>query len=569
MKNRPGKNYPSLSFTSGLKLLAIIAFWETCIMMILSRLGPFFPLVNVLLDTTSLTFLSGISIWLLIILPEKKRDQKQFSQSIHFMGQEISAIDQIGIASATDLSGKIIYANDNFCKISGYSREELYMKDHRILNSGYHSKETFEQMWSTLKGGKPWRGEVCNKKKNGELYWVDAHIIPIFDAEGKPCKYISFRFDITAEKLVEQALEQEKAKSIHMGRLSAIGEMAAGIAHEINNPLAIINGLLSSVERRLHGSNPIDEIPKILENTAKARNQVIRMSKIINGLREFSRSGDNQFFEQMSLKKILDSVEDLCSEKLKSLNIQIEIQAEEIEFQCNPIQIEQVLINLINNSADAISNLDQKWIKIEAIKCGNFIEISVNDSGPGISEEVAQKIMQPFFTTKEIGKGTGLGLSISRGIIQKHGGSLYPDPISKNTRFVVQVPLNESALIDLINLDEEINVHLAMKHKLLDPSLSYSGIDTACAIEKWIERIEPRFKNNPHFIELKMAHFEFHKFTGEILRSIHLGDQTVSELTLGPGSNYDQLSKKFISAVHAFRLISTSSVEADSQRLAS
>lgn len=527
----------------------------------LSRIDVPSPLIGGIADTVCLTLMSGLSIWFVIIIPEKKLVQKKHERSIHLIGQEIQAFDQIGIVSATDLNGKIIYANDNFCKISGYAREELVMQDHRILNSGLHSREFFKKMWSTLKAGNSWRGAICNKNKNGEFYWVESYIIPIFDVEGNLCKFVSFRFDITADKLIKEALELEKVKSIHLGRLSALGEMAAGIAHEINNPLTIINGLLSVVERKIQGPNLQEEIPKILESIGKTQAQVIRMSKIIKGLQEFSRSGEDQPFEMSSAMKIFDSIGILVNERLKAAGIGFEVQSDEIEFQCNHIQIEQVLVNLINNSIDAISLLDERWIKVEARLNGEFVEISVIDSGKGISKEISPKIMQPFFTTKEVGKGTGIGLSISQGIIERHGGILYTDFSSKNTRFVIQIPLYEAALLELIDIDEVITGHLAWRDKLLNLiSNPHSHIDCNevesddhCEAGKWIERIAPRFKNNPHFVEFKFAHMEFHQCAGEIVRRVHGGDQNIYELRLGSGSEYDELSKKVIIALQAFR----------------
>lgn len=542
-------------------LLGIVAFWEAIITIVLSRVGQLPPVVMAIIDTVSLTLLLAPSIWFLIIIPEKKRAQKVFSRSIHLLDQENQAFDQIGIVSATDTNGKIIYANDNFCKISGYSRKELIGQDHRILNSGFHPKEFFKLMWSTINAGKTWRGAIRNKNKNGEFYWVDCYIIPIFDNENKLCKYLSFRFDITAEKLAEEALEQEKIKSIHLGRLSAIGEMAAGIAHEINNPLSIIHALLSVIKRKLHSSNLEEDMPKILDNIDKTQSQIIRMTKIISGLIEFSRSGENRPFEKVSAKKLFESVENLCSEKLNRLGIRFEVQQDEVEFQCNPIQIEQVLVNLINNSIDAILPLADKWIRMEAVLLGEFVEISVTDSGQGITQEMAQKIMQPFFTTKGVGKGAGLGLSISRGIIEHHGGIFNVDHSSKNTRFVIQIPLYEAALLDLIDIEEVIKGHLAWRYKILrlvsNPlsciDCEEVGSDGHCSAGKWIERIEPRFKQNPHFIELKTAHKEFHKCAGEIVRRILEGDQIISELTLGSDSEYDKLSKRVVSALQNIR----------------
>ena len=283
---------------------------------------------------------------------------------MHLLGQEIQAIDKVSIISAADLSGKIIFTNDNFCKISGYKSEELLQKDHRILNSGTHSTEFFNEMWATLAKGKTWQGKICNRKKSGELYWVDSYLVPIFDEEGQPKLYVSFRFDITAEKLAQEALEQEKFKMVHLSRLSAIGEMSGGIAHEINNPLTIVKSSLQLASRKLQVENPIEDIPTDLESLDKAQNQVVRITKIVNGLREFSRSGNKETNEKVSTKKIFESVNDLCFEKLKNQGIKLEMSAGDYEFECNIIQIEQVLVNLINNSIDEITTLSEKWIKI-------------------------------------------------------------------------------------------------------------------------------------------------------------------------------------------------------------
>lgn len=547
------------NYIVALKLLATIAVSEIITIVILEQFEFKSPAVEMVLDTTFLVLLSGISIWHLIIVPYKKSILKNFQNSIKELGHDIHAIDHIAIISSTDLNGKITYVNDVFCKISGYTQEELIGQNHRLLNSGLHPKEFFKEMWDLLKAGKSWRGQIRNKKKNGEFFWVSSYNIPVFNKENKICKFVSFRFDITAEKIAEEAFEQEKIKSLHMGRLSLIGEMAGGIAHEINNPLTIIKGAVSLISRKLQDPNHAEEIPKILEGVGKIQNQVNRMSKMIIGLRNFSRSGDNQIEEIISVNKIFASVEDLCIDKLKTKDVRFSTLSLDLEFQCNTIQIEQVIVNLINNAIDAIACNNERWIKLEATRAGGFLEISVTDSGFGIPEDIAKKIMQPFFTTKEIGKGTGLGLSISIGIIENHGGKLFLDSQNCNTRFVIQIPVDESSLMALINADEAINNELEWKHELLQLFADKNNIpernvesDGLCAIGKWINRIESRFKNNTLFIELKTAHSDFHKHAGEIVRNACEQNFAITEHDLGPGSIYDEKSHRLIAAMLAF-----------------
>lgn len=539
-----------------LKILIIVACWEALIMFVLSKLHITSALLEATIDTCFLALLSGITIIIFIIRPEQKRLEKEHADSINFLGQELRAVGEIGIVSAADLDGKIIYANENFCNISGYTKEELLGKDHRVINSGLHSKDVFKKMWENLKSGIAWQGQLRNVKKNGEFYWVHAYITPIYNGEGKIYKYVSFRFDITKDKELEESYEQEKVKSIHLSRLSAIGEMAAGVAHEINNPLTVINGLLSLLDRKLKVQNLADEIPKLQEIIIKAQIQVFRTAKIVHGLREFSRSGDNLPFELISSRKILDTVADLCSEKLFRQGVRLEIHDQGTEFKCNQVQIEQVLVNLITNAVDAIANLQDRWIKVEANSDGKFLEFSVIDSGAGLSEETASKIMQPFYTTKEVGKGTGLGLSISFGIIKQHGGVLYPDSQSKNTRFVIQVPIDEKALINLIDFNNEINKHHEWQKKILhhldnpsaDPDFEKERLESYNTVAKWIERIEPRFKNDLKFIEVKDAYQEFYKYISEI--SITIKEN--HNYNLGHGSEYDKRSNRLVTALQSF-----------------
>lgn len=561
MKKHHVKYIEVLNYKFGVKLLLIIAFWEAMIMLGLSHFGSFSPVIEVIIDTSVLTILSGVSIWFFILLPLRKVANDNLSSSVSLMGQELDAIHQIAMVSASNLNGDIIYGNDIFFSASGYTREELLMKNHNVFKSGIHSKEFYDQMWATLKEGKIWHGEICNKKKNGDLFWVDTYIFSIMDSDGRIVKYVSFRFDITSEKLLEENLEKQRIKAIHLDRLSAIGGMSAGVAHEINNPLTIVSGLITGVERKIQSPSFSQDLPKILDNINKVQFQILRISKIVNGLREFSRSGENEPFEMVSCQKIGDMVGFLFSEKLKHSGIRFEIIAPEFEFQCNHIQIEQVLVNLVGNSVDAISRLDDQWIKLEFLRTENFVEISVTDSGRGIDKNVVVKMMEPFFTTKEVGKGTGLGLSISRGIVEKHGGIMYVDTESVNTRLVIQIPLYEDSLFSLIDIDDAIKSHMSWRNTLLnqfsnpDKELSYEFVssDCNCAVGKWLLRIGPRFSSNSNFQDLKRVHAQFHKCAGEIVRMAQNGDEVTSELILGSGTEFDRLSHDVVSSLKSFR----------------
>lgn len=347
--------------------------------------------------------------------------------------QLFKLINQTAIVATTDQYGKINYVNENFCKISGYSAEELIGKDHRLVNSGYHPKEFFEGIWQTFKGGEPWHGQIRNRRKDGSFYWVDSTLAPFVNngVEG----YIGIRFDITAEKECEKKL-------LLSSKMASLGEMASGIAHEINNPLTIING--KAMKLRMQLAQETVDPEKTREALWKIEATTERIAKIIKGLRSFSRNAEQDPMEEVQLSKIIDDTLELCRERFKNHGIELRLDCSpDILVECRATQISQVLLNLLGNAHDAIEMLPERWVSVEVTENGNTVDISVRDSGTGIPEDIAQKIMDPFFTTKEVGKGTGLGLSISKGIAEAHKGSLFYDASSKNTHFVFELPARQ------------------------------------------------------------------------------------------------------------------------------
>lgn len=353
------------------------------------------------------------------------------------------ALDQSSIVAFTDSNGLITYVNDKFCEISKYSRAELIGQNHRIINSTHHPKQFFVDLWKTIASGKVWTGEIKNRAKDGSYYWVFTTIVPFVTPAGRPFKYVAIRTDITAQRVVEEQAEQQRAALMQSEKMASVGELAAGIAHELGNPLAMIAGRVEFFEMQLSAGKAAPE--DTVRTLATIRLMTERMASIIRGMRALSRDGGADPFHKVSVGQILRDVLEFTRESFQKHGIRVEIAEIDpgLRIWCQETQISQVFVNLINNAKDAVMLLADRWIRVEAVDRGEFAEIAITDSGAGIEPELQVKIMQPFFTTKAAGKGTGLGLSVSNNIVERHGGSIRIDADCPNTRFIVSVPKQE------------------------------------------------------------------------------------------------------------------------------
>lgn len=349
-----------------------------------------------------------------------------------------TAINDLALICKTDARGQIVGVNEKYERVTGYLAEEVVNKTHRVVGSGFHNNEFYQNLWETILSGKTWSGEICNRRKNGELFWLDTSIVPEMSEDKKVVGFISISFEITERKKTEQ--ERLAANE----KIFSLGLLAANIAHEINNPLTVINQLSSLRLQKMNtqGYNletAKSDLEKIYRNSE-------RITKIIKGLKNFSRNDSNDPLVLANLESIVSDMGQFCEDRLRSKNVEFqkEYQSEALVL-CHPTQISQVVLNLINNSIDAIEKNDKKWIRLAVTSNdeNKKVRIEITDSGSGIPEEVVKNLMRPFYSTKPSGLGTGLGLSVSKKIIESHGGSLFYNSESKNTQFVIELPCAE------------------------------------------------------------------------------------------------------------------------------
>ena len=218
-----------------------------------------------------------------------------------------------------------------------------------------------------------------------------------------------------------------------------LGEIAAGIAHEINNPLAVISGYAGMLRYQIE-SDEIDP-ESFKKKLCAIEDTVMRIVTITHSLQAFSSDVPAEARAPHSLTAVIDETLGLCGERCKASGIAVEVCADSgVNVDINFVQISQVFMNLLTNSFSAIEHSSEKWIKIDVSKRGKTILVRFSDSGPRIDRVVAEKLMTPFFTTKTMGQGTGLGLPISLGILRSHGGSLRYDSSCEHTTHLMELP---------------------------------------------------------------------------------------------------------------------------------
>jgi two-component system cell cycle sensor histidine kinase/response regulator CckA len=379
--------------------------------------------------------------------PVNKNDKKH-AEETRGLVKELSdikfALDESAIVAITDQTGKITYVNDKFCEISKYSRDELIGQDHRLVNSKYHPKEFIRNLWTTIANGKVWRGEMRNRAKDGTIYWVDTTIVPFLDEREKPYQYVAIRYDITEQKRIENQL-------LRAQRMESIGTLAGGIAHDFNNILAPV--LMATEMLQL---NDFDR--ETMRWLAIIRENAERGAELVKQVLTFARGMEGERIIVQVKHIIKDLVKILKQTLPKSINVKHEIEPELWIIKADPTQINQVLMNLCINARDAMPlggtltinaenvDLDENYTRVHIdARPGEYLMISVSDTGGGIPLEIQDRIFDPFFTTKEIGKGTGLGLATALTIVRSHGGfiNVYSDH-GRGTKFSGYFPTAKS-----------------------------------------------------------------------------------------------------------------------------
>lgn len=367
---------------------------------------------------------------------ESRKVDEQLRQLSQAVEQSPSAV------VITDPSGRIEYVNPKFCQVTGYTSTEVMGRNPRFLKSGETPPHIYQKLWQTITAGGTWRGVFHNRGKSGSSYWEDATISPIRDAAGRITHFLAVKEDLTARKLLEERYRQAQ-------KMEAVGQLAGGVAHDYNNILTATLMQLHLLQEDPDLTTPVRAALQELEKLAG------RSARLTRQLLTFSRQHPLDV-EPLDLDELLGNLLGMLRPLLgEQIRLEYHRAAAPLWTMADTGMIEQMVTNLAVNARDAMAPrggtlvIRAEHVLLDGLTAannpdayaGDFVCLSVTDTGCGMSLAVQKRIFEPFFTTKEIGKGTGLGLATVFGIVQQHRGWVEVESVvGQGSTFRVYLP---------------------------------------------------------------------------------------------------------------------------------
>jgi two-component system, cell cycle sensor histidine kinase and response regulator CckA len=345
----------------------------------------------------------------------------------------------------TDADGSIVYANPHFETSSGYTIAEALGRNPRILQSGQTSIATYQTMWATLLAGREWRGELLNRRKDGTAYWERAVISPVRDARGAIAHFVAVKEDITALKQAEEQRAKLQSQLEHAQKMQSVGRLAGGIAHDFNNLLTVISATVELALASQGPEAPLHEDLTVVQDAAR-RAMVLTRQLLTFSRQHVVESRDVAVNEVVT--RLLVMLDRMVGD---DVTIVPDLAVDAGAIRVDVGQLEQVVTNLVLNARDAMPTGGRIAVSTDhlrlatgeqpALPAGDYVRLTVRDTGTGIPADVRERIFDPFFTTKAVGKGTGLGLAIVYAVVVRSGGIVTVDStVGEGSAFHVFLP---------------------------------------------------------------------------------------------------------------------------------
>ena len=346
------------------------------------------------------------------------------------------ALDNHAIVAITDARGRITYANDKFCEISGYLQPDLIGQTHRIVNSGHHPKRFFVDMWRKISSKQIWKGEICNRAKDGSLYWVDTTIVPSLDDHGDVQHYVSIRADITDRKRAEAELIQAN-KDLERAN-DEMERFLYTASHDLKSPLVTLHGFLKHVKWDLDKERH-DRLPGFIDRLSSACS---KLSETVDDLLNLSRVGLTEDSpEPVELRDAIQEIVNIHDLRLDERGAKLVVEGDMPTLSIDPKRLYEILDNLVSNAVKYGCDHPKPVIEIRSILQDDELLVSVRDNGQGIKPEYHSKVFGIFERLHNTNEGTGIGLAIVRKIVSQLGGhvTLESEPDEGST-FTVSLP---------------------------------------------------------------------------------------------------------------------------------
>ncbi|MBN2684631.1 MAG: PAS domain S-box protein [Pontiellaceae bacterium] len=429
-------------------------------------------------------------------------DERRRTEELHLLSTAISQATDAVIITTADAS--IEYVNPAFELMTGYSLEEVKGKNPRILSSGEHSETFYRSMWSSISSGKPWAGRIRNRRRDGSLYIEETTISPVSDSQGKIVSYVAVKHDITQLVRLEEQFRQNQ-------KMEAIGRLASGVAHDFNNILQTIYGLCGVLLLDTVGQEGIQQDVREIHKAAK------RAGELTKQLLTFSRKKPDSEVE-INLNQVVDEQFGILTRLLGDrYKLVLDCESELKHIVADVSQMEQVLMNLVINARDAMP--DGGEIKVsthnvtpadsegsEQSDGGEFVCLSVGDTGTGMEKEVVDSLFEPFFTTKPIGEGTGLGLALIYSIVERVGGWVHVDstvgegsvftvylPVNRRLRTSAQPGVEHQKVPRILLVENDSKIHKFVAMILSGAGYSVEGVETSAQAVMVSDKMEQDF----------------------------------------------------------------------------